>query len=334
MTWVGTTIVFAKKLPEGLSFGIDFFFFDFSNEVSFQGIKQVTNGVHLVHLTNQLSNTRTAKFVKCQDREVISIDVVEGELTVESISVENQLVFGRGRTFQFEALLPYMVNYSNIENNKWPQFGLHLDYSQIVSVESDWTSELVTTSDSSTAELLELRKVIEFDMNRQNGELRLTQTNPKAVLKAVKLDLSKYSRDKSDYFTALFTTDRFTNEHNFCFVGLLVLNNFCCLEQWYSLTMLALECVDLVAEQAAFFERFIENLQSQLEQIASHTEEFVKVSRLKTSLKVFLTNMEVFPYSVQFRYASLLRFIETQFSLSITYQLDEQSESEDESFEE
>ncbi|KAG7841772.1 hypothetical protein KL942_001651 [Ogataea angusta] len=333
MTWVGTTIVFARKLPKGLSFGIDFFFFDSSNEVSFRGIKQVTNGVHLVHLTNQLSNTRTAKFVRCQDREVISIDVVEGELTVESVSVENQLVFGKGQTFQFEALLPYMVNYSNFKNNEWPQFGLHLDYSQIVGVESDWTSELVTTSDSSTAELVELRKVIEFDMSKQNGELRLTQTDPKVVLKSVKLDLSKYSRDKSDYFNALFTTHRFTNEHNFCFVGLLVLNNYCCLEQWYSLTNLALECVDLVVEQTAFFERFIESLQSQLEQIASHTEEFVKVSRLKTSLKVFLTNMEAFPYSVQFKYASLLRFTETQFGLSITYQLDEQSESEDQSFE-
>ncbi|KAG7927586.1 hypothetical protein KL925_001944 [Ogataea polymorpha] len=334
MTWVGTTIVFSKKLPEGLSFGIDFFFFDSSHEVSFRGIKQVTNGVHLVHLTNQLSNTRTAKFVKCQDREVISIDVVDGELTIESVSVENQLVFGKGQIFQFEALLPYMVNYSNFEINKWPQFGLHLEYSQIVGVESDWTSDLVTTSDSSTVELLELRKIIEFDMNKQNGELRLTQTNPKVVLKQVKLDLSKYCRDKSDFFNALFTTHKFTNEHNFCFVGLLVLNNFCCLEQWYSLTNLALECVDLVAEQTAFFERFIESLQSQLELIASHTEELVKLSRLKASLKVFLTNMETFPYSVQFRYASLLRFIETQFHLPVTYQLDEKSESEEESLEE
>ncbi|KAH3662234.1 hypothetical protein OGAPHI_005482 [Ogataea philodendri] len=296
----------------------------------FRGIKQISEGVHLIHLTNQLSNTRTARFVRCKEQQVVLLAVIDGELEVESVFVGNELVHGKGQNPMLEHMLPFMVNYSSFENNQWPAIGLNIDYGKFVSVQNGWFSDLITSSDTSTTELLELQKVIQFDMNQQNGELKLTQTNPKAVLKHTKLDLTTFSVDKSQFFAHLFTMDSFMNEHNFSFIGLLTLNNWSCLEQWYNLTNLVLECVQLVLDNGPFYQRFLDLLQKQLDLAKSITEEFIKVHRLVPSLKVFLVNMESFPYAVQFQFGSFMRFLDQNYDISLTYKLDEISESEDE----
>ncbi|KAH3679247.1 hypothetical protein WICPIJ_008655, partial [Wickerhamomyces pijperi] len=68
----------------------------------------------------------------------------------------------------------------------------------------------------------------------------------------------------------------------------------------------------------------------QLDLAKSITEEFIKVHRLVPSLKVFLVNMESFPYAVQFQFGSFMRFLDQNYDISLTYKLDEISESEDE----
>lgn len=113
----GSILYFEETVPAHCSVGIDLFFFRSESGGQFSGIRNVTAGMHVVHVTSAALNTRTGKLVELDGRSVYAVrfslrvgaapDVFDADGTeIEVVRVDWHSLSGQtlGRMVDYERL--------------------------------------------------------------------------------------------------------------------------------------------------------------------------------------------------------------------------------------
>ncbi|GMG40210.1 unnamed protein product [Ambrosiozyma monospora] len=146
-----TTIIFKNDIPEFYDIGLDFLFFHrdiASPNNNLKGIKLISSGIHLIHLTNKVSNTRTGKFLNCFRGSLITIefnpdvdadedDIIrvesifkaDGSLVYADTSTDSVVDVSTQRYVEFvQENFAFMINHQSFEKNNgfWDKLWMKL----------------------------------------------------------------------------------------------------------------------------------------------------------------------------------------------------------------
>ncbi|GMM31302.1 hypothetical protein DAMA08_040470 [Martiniozyma asiatica (nom. inval.)] len=303
-----TSTIFFNGDFQDLGIGLDLLFFKGSTS-SWKGIKLVKPGVHLLHLTDNNTNSRIGHFFNISKGEVAVVSILgkiteldkNNEIILDvskngnpmdfDISCYNLSKFKHDESFQNNYLFK-MVNISNLPDAKY-LMTLWEGLGQIKWMEFVKNGKgKVSNNDCTKIELLELNE--EIYKNEENKkkylkdntlynwienelEMTLLDFNKKKAL--VRLDRIGIKRtedylDKSWIIDSLWGGDlnKVNNEIKFSFIMASVINNQGCYDQWKKIIHILLQSQRCIESNQKLFLKFLTEFKAQVEIIFSMDE--------------------------------------------------------------
>ncbi|KEQ65697.1 uncharacterized protein M437DRAFT_41694 [Aureobasidium melanogenum CBS 110374] len=280
-----TPAILLLNLPPSALGGMDLL--SFTTTPKFQGIKNIPPGLHFVFVgsTSTLS-VRHGVWMRVNlpasgppDFFIRKWDTNSEELLPETDTTTLlQQRANLGRIWR-ENLTPYRQSASQDsvateETNRWVQLTDCISESllaRILDVDAEnWT---LTSSSSAKQDFDDIPGLSASDLTGNERELRVLPVDLKQTWRegATGRERTEAAQDRSWALADL--TSRFCNndmnqiigELQFCFVMVLTLNNYSCLEQWRRILDLILTCVSAVTTQPSFFVRALATIKLQLQ---------------------------------------------------------------------
>ncbi|ODV86235.1 hypothetical protein CANARDRAFT_27486 [[Candida] arabinofermentans NRRL YB-2248] len=424
-------ILIPTPLQQNLELGIDNLFFTSNSHqttspATVKGLKNVPCGLHLIHITNTLINTRAGVFIDCEPGYIYILECNgEGELCLTGVISSTQRVIiwhlseeelhsnhlatvlilddisRSGGGMVLTQSLPYMVDYTkqsqSLEKQYWSKLvdsivdvQTYIPNGTVLIRDKFVCSGLISTSQSSLLEVEQLNDVLlKSAKARTNGShendkfysmlnhdelmkeyLKLTRITYKKIIPQGEMTPQERSQkylDKTWFILQQYpeiSADvpndvglrKLLSEFKFCFIIALIMNNWCCLEQYYAMIKLIFNSMSFISRFPKFTVRFIRVLKEQLEIVfgnmaTSQTakiveltdddadngdddgDQFIKVSKVIKIIKEFIKDIDsVTDYTVLFELNSLIAFINDKFDIKLGYSLEDEGEDDDEGF--
>jgi A1 cistron-splicing factor AAR2 len=281
-----TPAILLLNLPPSALGGMDLL--SFTTTPKFQGIKNIPPGLHFVFVgsTSTLSvrhgiwiKVNAPSFSGPPDFFIRKWDTSSEELVAENdVTTLLQQRANLGRIWR-DNLTPYRQSASQDdvateESNRWVQMTDCITEALLSRVlDTDAKTWTLTSSSSAKQDFDDIPGLSSSDLTGNERELCVLPVDLKQTwrLGATGRERTEAAQDRSWALTDLST--RFCNndmlqiigELQFCFVMVLTLNNYSCLEQWRRILDLIFTCISAVSTHPSFFVRALATLKLQLQ---------------------------------------------------------------------
>jgi A1 cistron-splicing factor AAR2 len=273
--------VLLLDLPHPALAGINLL--SFTTTPRFRGVKSLPPGLHFAFAgTSTTFSERHGVWFSIDSSSAHNLVVLKWSCASESLEMETdraEILRWRGNLGSLwrEGLTPYRQTASKtIEGDEeeitdWPTLTSSI-YPPLLSRISGWR---LSSGSSSRRDLETIPGLSLDDLNLQaDKELRFLPIDLKQTWRdgATGRERSEAARDRSWALRNLIETQctdkndtEIIGELQFCFLMVLTINNFSCLEQWKRLLSLLFTCEKAVAERPDLFTNFIAALRLQLQ---------------------------------------------------------------------
>lgn len=291
METVTTTALLLLDLPDQALAGIDLL--SFTTTPRFKGVKNLPPGFHFAFVSSSTAfSERHGIWVHVQDpdpSDSLQLFITKWDVSSETlVAVTDQAEILKWRAnlggIWREGLTPYRQSASVAARDdedvreelvNWPTLTSHITtplLSRILHADPcRWT---LTSSSSASRDLDEIPGVSNADIGlHTERELALLPINLKQTWRhgATGRERTEAAQDRSWALNHLIEeacpsgdVAEIVGELQFCFLMVLTLNNFSCLEQWKRILSLLFTCRQAVASNSEIFVQAIESLMLQL----------------------------------------------------------------------
>ena len=255
----------------------------FTTTPRFRGVKNLPPGLHFAFAgTSTTFSERHGVWFSIDSSPAYNLVVLKWSSTTESLEVETdsaKVLRWRGNLGSLwrEGLTPYRQTASKTvegdgeESTDWPTLTAYI-YSPLLSRISSWR---LSSGSSSRRDLETIPGLSSDDLDLQaDKELRFLSIDLKQTWRdgATGRERSEAAQDRSWALRHLIETQctdkndtEIIAELQFCFLMVLTINNFSCLEQWKRLLSLLFTCKKVVPERPDLFVNSIAALRLQLQ---------------------------------------------------------------------
>lgn len=175
----GSIFYLVDKIPNNCSLGIDLYFFQNKDgdDGDIKGIRNISKGIHVLHLTNHEINSRVGKIINVEENNVYQVQfltkIVDEEI---KIGEDYEIEINKISEYDYEKLdlasafkmVNYTLLYEKINSKdfvRWEDFKFDLSLFKFIKNGSG----IIRTEDCSSVELKKLREEIVKDNNHQGG---------------------------------------------------------------------------------------------------------------------------------------------------------------------
>ncbi|KAF2487948.1 AAR2 protein-domain-containing protein [Neohortaea acidophila] len=272
-------VVLMLGLPEGALGGIDLL--SFTTTPRFRGVKGISTGLHFAFAspTTAFSERHGIWFDITNNGNPPDVIVTQWDAASEAlvrITDETEILRQRANLGSiWNGLTPYRQEVAKTEgddvevSSDWSTLTASITptlLSRLLGNGADWK---VSSANSSRRDLEDIPGLVDQDLDLQPGEelhflpIDLKQTWREGATGRERTDAAQ---DRSWALNNLTHNPlEIIGELQFCFLMILTINNFSCLEQWKRLLTLLFTCKSAVAEQPDLFIAAIAALRIQLQ---------------------------------------------------------------------
>lgn len=280
-----TPAVLLLNLPEGALAGIDLL--SFTTTPRFRGVKHLPRGLHFVFVGSSTAfSERHGIWFSISNEARHDLCVTKWDSAIEALTTlkeDAEILRQRANLSSiWDGLTPYRQvtaqpqgNTSQEESGDWPTLTASISPSLLSRITGSKTEWKLSSASSSRRDLEEIPGLTAEDMNLDTEqELHFLPIDLKQTWRegATGRERTDAAQDRSWALNDLIEshcTDGDANdivgELQFCFLMILTVNNFSCLEQWKRILSLIFTCRTAVAARPDFFVSAIAALRLQLQ---------------------------------------------------------------------
>nr|XP_023900363.1 protein AAR2 homolog [Quercus suber]POE50757.1 protein aar2 like [Quercus suber] len=285
METANTPALLLIDLPQPALAGIDLLAFTTSRR--FKGVKNLPPGLHFTYVGSSTTYSERhglwfRVFASSQTHDQIQLvltkwDAASEILAPDTDSTENLRWRANLGSIWHEGLTPYRQTATDSTSSEfeaeavdWPSLTSHITDELLTRITgtSHWT---LSSADSAKRDLEDIPGLAPSDTSlTRDRELHFLPVDLKQTWRAgaTGRERTTAAQDRSWSLNALISRESETallGELQFCFLMVLTVNNFSCLEQWRRLLTLLLTCESGITTRPAFFTAALTSLCHQLQ---------------------------------------------------------------------